>query len=114
MKEFEYDAEQNKNEQYVKKGFWRKAKEISAKVPFVLDSVTMYYCSIDQKTPLWVKGVAFGALAYLINPVDAIPDAIPVLGFSDDAGAIAASLTAIGSHVTDEHKEQAHEAMLGE
>ncbi|MEZ2661363.1 YkvA family protein [Aneurinibacillus aneurinilyticus] len=72
-------------EEYVKKGFWAKVKETTAKVPFVLDAVSMYYCSIDQKTPLVAKGIALAALSYFILPIDAIPDVIPIAGFTDDA-----------------------------
>jgi uncharacterized membrane protein YkvA (DUF1232 family) len=102
-----------KNEKYVKKGFWAKTKEISAKVPFVLDSVAMYYCALDQKTPIWAKGVAMAALAYVINPFDVMPDAIPALGFTDDAAAIMAAVKTMDKHVTDDHKKKAEEAMLG-
>jgi uncharacterized membrane protein YkvA (DUF1232 family) len=35
-------------------------------------------------TPLWVKLVPFFAIAYLLLPVDVIPDPIPVLGLLDD------------------------------
>ena len=34
----------------------------------------------------------YGALAYFVLPVDAVPDAIPVAGFTDDLGALAAAL----------------------
>lgn len=92
---------------FVDRHFWKKIKRFAARLPFVLDAVAMYYCSIDQKTPLWAKGVALAALAYLINPFDAVHDAVPLLGFSDDASAITAALTAIGRHVTDEHRRLA-------
>jgi uncharacterized membrane protein YkvA (DUF1232 family) len=100
-------------EELVKQSFWSKTKKVAAKVPFVLDAVTMYYCSIDQKTPLWAKGVAFGALAYFINPADVVPDAIPIAGFTDDAGVVVAALSALGKNVTDEHKNEASKTMLG-
>lgn len=67
----------------------------------------MYYCAVDAKTPLWAKGIAFGALAYFISPIDAIPDAILGLGFTDDAAIIAAGIKAISGQVTNEHKEKA-------
>lgn len=92
---------------YVRKGFWKKLKGAAAKVPFVLDTVAMYYCALDQKTPLWAKGIAFAALAYFVLPADAVPDFIPIAGFTDDAGAIAAAVTALGKNVTEEHKTRA-------
>lgn len=110
----QHQFDREKNEKYVKEGFFAKAKKIkkiASKVPFVMDTVTMYYCAIDQKTPLWAKGVAFAALAYVINPFDVMPDAIPVLGFTDDAAAILAAFKTMEKQVTDEHREQAEKAM---
>lgn len=102
MQNFEIAHEQPRA--FAAKHFLKECKRIAARIPFVLDAVAMYYCSIDQKTPLWAKGVALAALAYLLNPFDAVHDAIPLLGFGDDASAIAAALSAIGRHVTEEHK----------
>ena len=96
-----------KQQDFAVKHFLKGCKRIAARIPFVLDAVAMYYCSIDQKTPLWAKGIALAALAYLLNPFDAMHDAVPFLGFGDDASAIAAALSAIGKHVTDEHKRLA-------
>ncbi|HBS46492.1 MAG TPA: DUF1232 domain-containing protein, partial [Paenibacillus sp.] len=68
------------------------------------DAIALNYCAVDAKTPLWAKGIAFGALAYFISPIDAIPDAILGLGFTDDAAIIAAGIKAISGQVTNEHK----------
>lgn len=108
----QHQSDFSKNEKYVKKGFWTKTKKIASKVPFVMDSVAMYYCAMDQKTPLWVKGVGMAALAYVVNPFDVMPDAIPALGFTDDAAAILAALKVVDKHVTDEHKLKAENAIL--
>ena len=101
-----------KNEETVKKGFWAKTKKIAAKVPFVMDSVAMYYCAMDLKTPLWAKGVAMAALAYVVNPFDVMPDAIPALGLTDDAAAVMVAIKTMDKHITSEHKKKAEEAML--
>lgn len=101
------------NERYVKKGFWPKAKRLAGKVPFVKTAVAMYYCTLDRNTPIWAKGIAFAALAYVINPFDIMPDAIPILGFTDDAAAIAAAIAALDKHMTDEHTQRAEETLSG-
>ena len=66
---------------------------------------------LDAKTPLWVKTTVAAALAYFILPTDAIPDFLPVVGLGDDVGILTAALTAISTHVTSEHREQAQEWM---
>lgn len=44
----------------------------------------LYYGVRDVRTPLYARLVAFFALAYLISPIDLIPDFIPVAGYLDD------------------------------
>lgn len=53
----------------------------------------------------------YGALAYFVLPVDAVPDAIPVAGFTDDLGALAAALGTVSMYVTNEVKKMASEKM---
>ncbi len=38
----------------------------------------------DPRTPIGLKGMLAAALAYVVVPVDLIPDAIPLLGHADD------------------------------
>jgi uncharacterized membrane protein YkvA (DUF1232 family) len=38
----------------------------------------------DPRTPIGLKGMLAAALAYVVLPVDLIPDVIPVLGQADD------------------------------
>ncbi|MBS1912797.1 MAG: DUF1232 domain-containing protein [Bacteroidetes bacterium] len=42
----------------------------------------------DKDTPWWRKLAVVAAVAYVISPVDAIPDWIPVLGWLDDIGVL--------------------------
>lgn len=43
----------------------------------------------DPKSDKAIKALSIGALLYLISPIDAIPDMIPILGLTDDVGIIA-------------------------
>src|SRR4051812_19897843 len=71
-----------RNEAIVREGFIPKAKRFLRQIPIATEVIAMYYCMLDSKTPLWVKGIVAAALAYFILPVDAIPDIIPIIGMS--------------------------------
>jgi uncharacterized membrane protein YkvA (DUF1232 family) len=79
----------------------------------VSKALVLYYCYSDPDTPKWVKGIIIGALGYFISPLDAIPDAIPVVGFADDLGALAAATAAVAVHIKQSHSEAAKKR-LGE
>ncbi|WP_223066746.1 YkvA family protein [Paenibacillus caui] len=104
IKKAAYDPKQ---EEKVRKGFFRKMKSAAGKIPFTKDVVALYYCAMDPNTPLYAKGVALAALAYFISPVDAVPDVIAGLGFTDDAGAVITALKVLGHHITEEHRAKA-------
>lgn len=91
----------------VERGFWRKVRRTAGKVPFVDDAVAAYYCAIDRKTPMRVRGVLLAALAYFVLPADLIPDFIAGLGFTDDASVFLAAVTAVGGHIKPRHRDQA-------
>ena len=44
-------------------------------------------------TPTHVKAMLLLAVAYLVSPIDLIPDVVPVLGWLDDIGVVATLLT---------------------
>jgi uncharacterized membrane protein YkvA (DUF1232 family) len=46
----------------------------------------------DPAVPLLLKLLPFAALAYLVSPVDGVPDFIPVLGQLDDLGVLMLAL----------------------
>ena len=92
---------------------WRKLRGVAAHVPFAEDAVAIYYCALDRATPVHVRGAILAALAYFILPVDTLPDFMPVLGFTDDAAVLAATLKLISTYVRDEHRQAARRA-LGE
>jgi len=50
---------------------------------------------LSDKVPWYLKAAPLAALVYLVSPIDAIPDFIPVVGLLDDAGVIALAVRAI-------------------
>lgn len=107
-------GDEAKNERIVRENFARKAKRFLRQIPLASEVVAAYFCMLDPKTPLWVKGTVAAALAYFILPVDAIPDLLPVIGLSDDAGVLAAALTAVSAFIGDDHRQKAREWLEAE
>jgi uncharacterized membrane protein YkvA (DUF1232 family) len=60
----------------------------------------------DRRVPLWTKLIPLAAAAYIVSPVDFIPDIIPVLGQLDDIGILLAGLRAFREVVPVELLEE--------
>ena len=91
------------DEALVRKSFWDKLRKTLGRIPFVEDALAAYYCAGDKATPLYVRAVLMGALAYFIIPSDVIPDFIVGLGFTDDASVLAAAIAAVRHGLKPEH-----------
>lgn len=98
-------------EDSVKQGFWSKMARVLARVPFAEDAIAAYYCAFDPATPLKVKGILLAALAYFILPVDALPDFILGLGFTDDMAVLFTAISMIRNHMTEAHRDKAKAAL---
>jgi uncharacterized membrane protein YkvA (DUF1232 family) len=85
--------------------FFETIRRLAGKVPFAVDAVAMNYAMCDEDTPVVAKVEIAAALAYLVMPLDLIPDfLIPFpVGFSDDAAALATCLALVAVHVTEKH-----------
>ena len=59
---------------------WLKEKVIELK----RETLTLYACLKDRRTPLIAKIFAAITIGYLLSPIDLIPDFIPILGLLDD------------------------------
>lgn len=102
----------HRQDDYTDKGFWdkvnRTAKVIGQGV--IHKALQLYYTAESVETPKWVKVVIYGALAYLIAPLDAIPDFL-LGGFADDLGVLAGTLSAVISHITPQVKVRARKKL---
>jgi uncharacterized membrane protein YkvA (DUF1232 family) len=99
--------------EYSDKSFWAKAKTAAkaAGSEVMRKALWLFYAAQAKGTPAWAKTVIYGALAYFILPLDAVPDVIPVAGYTDDLGAIAAALATVSVYVDKDVKEQAEAKM---
>ena len=57
------------------------------------------------------KTVLAGALGYFIFPIDAIPDFIPAIGYSDDMTVLVSALIAVGFNIKQSHKDKAKDVL---
>lgn len=74
-------------------------------------ALILYYTLQRKDLPVRTKAIILGALGYLILPADVVPDIIPVLGFTDDIGVLAAALAAVSMYVDDAVRARADEAL---
>ena len=100
------------NEEFDDQGFWSTVTGVvrSAGEAAVTQAFKAYFVAQANTTPTWAKGVLYGALAYFVLPLDAVPDIVPLVGFSDDVTAIGAALAATQAHATAEIDKKAKAA----
>jgi len=68
------------------------------KIAEIWDKVMSLWKFVQDPDAPWVgKAVAIGALIYLISPLDAVPDIIPVVGLTDDVAIILAAVAKVAS-----------------
>lgn len=66
-----------------------------ADVKILFSMVQDYWNKRYTDVPWWTIAAIVTALAYVLSPVDLIPDFIPVVGYIDDAAVVAACLALI-------------------
>jgi uncharacterized membrane protein YkvA (DUF1232 family) len=97
--------------QTVKNRFWKTLQRAAGQIPFIEDIVAGYYCALDKQTPLRVRATLLAALAYFVMPVDAIPDFIAGLGFTDDISVLMMVMNVMRSSMTPDHRLAAKNAL---
>ena len=94
---------------YSEDGLWKKignvAKKAGLKTVYMV--LLLYYVLISDSTPKKYKAMIIGALGYFILPLDAIPDIVPAVGYTDDMAAIAGAILAVAKCISPEIEAQA-------
>lgn len=91
--------------------FIGRLKRVAKRIPFAEDLLAAFVCARDPATPRRVKLTLLAALGYFVLPLDALPDVMPLLGFTDDAAVIAAALAAVAGSITPQHRQKAKEML---
>lgn len=93
--------------------FWVFLGDLASRVGRQLmeKALVAYFVAIDSQTPNWARAELVGALVYLGFPIDAIPDYIPVIGYSDDMALLAMALVAVAANIRWRHVRRARSTM---
>ena len=84
-----------------------KLKEIKGVEALLTKAVLLYVLLIDGDISYAVKALIIAALLYLIDPIDAVPDIIPILGLLDDLAVITAAIKLLAEQTQPHHQAQA-------
>lgn len=89
--------------------FWAKLASSAqlAGREIVEKALWLYYAAQSPRTPAWAKSVIYGALGYFVLPMDAIPDVIPITGYSDDLGVLAAAVATVAFYIDQDVRDAA-------
>lgn len=83
----------------------KKVKSLGVRL--IYSTMLMVYAFQSDKTPMWAKRIILGAMAYLMSPIDGIPDLTPVIGFTDDLGIISFGLVSIACYIDNDVRTKA-------
>jgi uncharacterized membrane protein YkvA (DUF1232 family) len=84
----------------------------NASVQLVYSVLLMLYAYQSENTPPWARRIILGAFAYLLSPIDSIPDLTPLLGLTDDLGVISFGLVTIACYIDDQVRSKARMKLL--
>ncbi|MEO6863663.1 MAG: DUF1232 domain-containing protein [Microcoleus sp.] len=103
----------NPQTDYSDESFWAKLQKfaLTAGREVVEKALTLYYTAQNPNVPAWAKTVVVGALTYFISPVDAIPDILVGIGFTDDLGVLLAAIATVSVYIDAKTKEKAQQKM---
>jgi len=88
----------------------KKVKSLGVRL--IYSTMLMVYAFQSDKTPMWAKRIILGAMAYLMSPIDGIPDLTPVIGFTDDLGIISFGLVSIACYIDNDVRTKAKTKLI--
>ena len=90
-------------------GFVDKIAKIAkmAGAKLVYAALVLFYTLQSGNVSTKDKAIIIAALGFLISPIDAIPDAIPIIGLTDDFAVLIFVLKKVWGDVSEDVKEKA-------
>jgi uncharacterized membrane protein YkvA (DUF1232 family) len=87
----------------------RIAKRAGAKLVYA--ALILFYTLQSDKVSTTNKALIIGALGYMISPLDVVPDAIPIVGLSDDLAVLLYVLKTVWTDIDPSIQERAKEKL---
>lgn len=87
----------------------RIAKRAGAKLVYA--ALILFYTLQSDNVSAKDKAIIIGALGYMISPLDVIPDAIPIVGLSDDLAVLIYVLKKVWVDIDPDVKERARQKL---
>ena len=108
-------AKKDYSDSFSDENFWDKVTRMpeTAGCSVLRAAYTLYALLRESSTPLWAKTTIIGALGYLICPIDAIPDILPGVGFTDDLAIMTLAVSQLYAHINDDIRKKV-DSMLPE
>lgn len=96
-------------EHYTEEKLFDKILKVAKKagIKVIYAALLLYYALMSNHFPAKEKAIILGALGYFILPLDLIPDAIPLAGFTDDLLALVFAVRTVYNHITPEEVNKA-------
>lgn len=101
----------DRREKRVRKKFWTTLRKAARVVPYADEFVAAYFCALDPATPARVRATLLAALAYFVLPLDALPDFLAGVGFTDDVTVLLAAISMVKAHISPAHRAAAKAAL---
>ncbi len=101
------------SDKFSAKGFVEKISRIAkrAGAKLVYAALVLFYTLQSKDVSVKDKAIIVGALGYLISPFDALPDAIPIVGLTDDLTVLVYVINKIWVDVPEEVKVKSKEKL---
>lgn len=93
------EEEYREKEEYVRENFEQKVRSLRGGIRLAKHVLALFRYMTDEAIPWYKKSIVVAALVYFIMPFDAIPDMLPLIGYLDDFGVIAAVLAFLGKEI---------------
>ena len=114
MTDYDYSKlDPNYANEFSESGLWDKVTEVVQKVGagVIYEAMQLFYVAQSADCPMKVKAAVYATLGYFIFPLDIIPDVMPVVGFTDDIGAIGAALAMAHMYIDRSVTQKAKDMM---